>query len=214
MLREKSDWHFRMGKTLVFASFTLQKVLTEMGVRVKGRGQNTGGWGWGSTHPNMAPARGLRCRVRTAAGGGVKGFVWATPRVSRPRGPRPSPPSSVPAAATGRAASLSAHARAGTRPLGWRTWPGSPTCVRATAGPPASGAPGASPSWTTGAAAKAVLCACARARARRATWERRGAVAPPSPGARRRRLRLRAFELRFRHLSSPQSDGRGDASGR
>ncbi|XP_061025115.1 GTP-binding nuclear protein Ran [Eubalaena glacialis] len=52
-----------------------------------------------------------------------------------------------------------------------------------------------------------------RARARGATWERRGAVAPPSLGARRRRLRLRAFELRFRHLSSPQSDGRGDASG-
>ena len=53
-----------------------------------------------------------------------------------------------------------------------------------------------------------------RARARGATWERRGAVAPPTFGARRRRLRLRAFELRFRHLSSPQSDGRGDASGR
>ena len=72
MLREKSDWHFRMGKTLVFASFTLQKVLTEMGVRVKGRGQNTGGWGWGSTHPNMAPARARRRRVRPAAGGGSK----------------------------------------------------------------------------------------------------------------------------------------------
>ncbi|XP_057602447.1 GTP-binding nuclear protein Ran [Hippopotamus amphibius kiboko] len=52
-----------------------------------------------------------------------------------------------------------------------------------------------------------------RARPRRTTWERRGAVSPPSLGARRRRLRLRAFELRFRHLSSPQSDGRGDPSG-
>ncbi|XP_068419368.1 GTP-binding nuclear protein Ran isoform X1 [Eschrichtius robustus] len=52
-----------------------------------------------------------------------------------------------------------------------------------------------------------------RARARGATWEGRGAVAPPSLGARRRRLRLRAFELRFRHLSSPQSGGCGDASG-
>ena len=38
-------------------------------------------------------------------------------------------------------------------------------------------------------------------------------TSPPSLGARWRRLRLWAFELRFRHLSSPQSDGHGDASG-
>lgn len=62
-----------------------------------------------------------------------RAFVWATPRVSRPTGPRPSPSTSVPAVAAGRASSPSAHARAGTRPLGWRTWSRGPACVRATA---------------------------------------------------------------------------------
>lgn len=100
--------------------------------------------------------------------------------------------------------SPSAHARAGTQPRGGRTWP---------AGRPARARPPHLP--------PACSCAPANGCGQRPTGARAsghvGAArrrCPASLGARRRRLRLRAFELRFRHLSSSQSDGPGDASGR
>uniref|UniRef100_A0A8C0THE0 GTP-binding nuclear protein Ran n=1 Tax=Canis lupus familiaris TaxID=9615 RepID=A0A8C0THE0_CANLF len=83
------------------------------------------------------------------------------------------------AAAAGRAASASAHARAGTRP-----WAGArgPASRRASARPRRARLPPRRDSplraRPTGVAGRA---RGVRARARRATWERRGAVAPPPP---------------------------------
>lgn len=124
------------------------------------------------------------------------------PQISRPRA-QPTPPSSVTEATAERAASPWAHARAGTRPSGGRTCL---RCRRTCARWSCLLCPSSrKPIATLLADAYSLrsnrrTCACAPGHV-----GRRGAVDPPSRGSRRRRLRLRAFELRFRHLSSPQT---------
>lgn len=137
--------------------------------------------------------RGLRTRRQRGAAG-PDDRLCVGPSAELPaHGLRPGPPRSGTQAAGGRARLLAEGACArGPRPLGRRA------CAPPLRPPRSQPLPARE---ANGCGRQGERGPCAR----RATWERRGAVAPPPLGARRRRLRLRAFELRFRHLSGSQT---------